>query len=117
MQAVGYGLVTRVRVWNGGRDLKAEYLDLKIHRPDVASSVGHAIKIVWTDPDLAERRYSIRLDPVNRYLAMPFLGPDGLTCLVWRHSPDGEDAIEIIDFSEPWAEDLDMPAVWPRPEE
>jgi hypothetical protein len=26
------------------------------------------------------------------------------------------DAIEVVDFSQPWGDDLDMPLVWPRPD-
>ena len=49
-------------------------------------------------------------------MAMPFLASDGVTCLVWRHSPDGDDGIEIVDFTQLWGADLDMPPVWPRPD-
>jgi hypothetical protein len=108
--------VTRVRFWNEVRDLKAEYLYLKKHRPAEADAIRDAITLVLEDPDRAGRRYSIRLDPTAKYLAMPFRGPDGLTCLVWRHSPDGDDAIEIVDFNQPWGDELDMPPVWPRPD-
>jgi hypothetical protein len=108
--------VTAVRFWNEGRDLEAEYWDIKKHRPTAAEAIRNAITVVSSDPETARRRYSIRLDPEAGYLAMPFLGPDGLTCLVWRHSPDGDDAVEIVDFSQPWGDDLDMPPMWPRPD-
>lgn len=107
--------MTHVRFWNEGRDLKAEYFYLKGHRPAEARAIRDAIADVVKDPDLAGRRYSTRLDRAAGWLAMPFLAPGGLTCLAWRHSPDGDDAIEVVDFSEPW-DDLDMPLVWPRPD-
>jgi hypothetical protein len=107
--------VTVVRFWTEGRDLETEYWDIKNRRPAAAEAIRDAITVVWSDPEIAERRYSIRLDPEAGYLAMPFLTPDGMTCLVWRHSPTGEDAVEIVDFGQPWGDDLDMPLVWPRP--
>ena len=108
--------MTHVRFWDEGRDLKAEYLALKSQRPDHARAVGEAITVIWSDPEVADRRYSILLDREARYMAMPFRRPNGLTCLVWRHSPDGDDAIQIVDWDQPWGDELDMPAVWPRPE-
>lgn len=92
-----------------------EYRDLKVRRPSEANAIRDAITDVVRDPETAERRYSIRLDPAAGYMAMPFLASDGVTCLVWRHSPDGDDGIEIVDFTQPWGADLDMPPVWPRP--
>ena len=106
--------MTHVKFLNEGRDLEVEYFSLKSQRPAEAAAIRDAITVVWADPDLAERRYSIRLDTETGYLAMPFLGPDGLTCLVWRQSPKGYDDIWIVDFSQPWG-DLDRPPVWPRP--
>jgi len=106
--------VTQVRLWNEHRDLMAEYIVLKEKRPDEACAIRDAITVIWTNPDIAGTRYSIRLDPVAGYMAMPFVAPTGLTCLVWRHSPDGDDVVEIVDWHEPW-DDLDMPPVWPRP--
>jgi hypothetical protein len=108
--------VSQVRFWTEVRDLVAEYRDLKSRRPSEANAIRDAIADVVRDPGIAERRYSIRLDRAAGYLAMPFLAPDGVTCLVWRHSPDGDDAIEIVDFSQLWGDDLDMPSVWPRPD-
>lgn len=108
--------MTAVRFWEEGRDLEAEYWDIKEHRPAAAEAIRDAITVVSSDPETAGRRYSISLDPEAGYLALPFLSPDGLTCLVWRHSPDGDDAVEIVDFSQPWGDDLDMPRVWPRPD-
>jgi hypothetical protein len=109
-------VVTAVRFLVEGHDRVAEYLDLKERRPTVAAAIRDAITTVVADPDMAQRLYSIRLDRETGYLAMPFLGQDGLLCLVWRHSPDGDDAIEVVDFSQPWGDDLDMPLVWPRPD-
>jgi len=108
--------VTHVHFWNEVHDLKADYFYLKKHRPAEAKAIRDAIAVVVKDPDRAGRRYSIRLDPAAGWLAMPFPGPDGLTCLVWRHSPDGDDAIEIADFSQCWGDELDMPPIWPRHE-
>jgi hypothetical protein len=108
--------VTRVRFWNEGRNLEAEYFDLKRRRPSRAKAIREAITLVCMDPDRAEHRYSIELDKVARYMAMPFLAPDGLTCLVWRQSPDGDDVVVIVDFDQPWDDDLDMPPIWPRPD-
>ena len=90
----------------------AEYLALKrTHR----MAVRAAITVVWEDPATAERRYSVLLDRLAKYLAMPFLTPDGLTALTWRQSPDDDDLIVVVDFTEPWG-DLDRPDVWPRPD-
>jgi hypothetical protein len=55
--------VTIVRFWREGRDLKAEYWDIKDRRPAAAEAIRDAITVVWSDPEVAERRYSIRLDP------------------------------------------------------
>jgi hypothetical protein len=107
--------MTHVRFWNEGSDLKAEYFYLKSHQPAEARAIRDAIADVVKDPDLAGRRYSTRLDRAAGWLATPFLAPGGLTCLIWRHSPDGDDAIEVVDFSQPW-DDVDMPPVWPRPD-
>jgi hypothetical protein len=105
-----------VRFSNGQSDRLAEYRDIKTRRPAAGGAIRDAITVVCADPDRARRRYSIRLDSANDYMAMPFLDGDGLkTCLVWREAPDGDDAIEIVDFGNPWG-DLDNPEVWPRPD-
>jgi hypothetical protein len=115
-EAVCFWPMARVNLWNRDRDLMAEYQALKKTRPDVARAVRDAITVVARDPATAERRYSTLLDHVAKFLAMPFLSPDGVTALTWRHDPDGDDAIEIVDFSEPWG-DVPMPNVWPRPDQ
>jgi hypothetical protein len=107
-------IVTAVRFWNEGRDLAAEYWNIKERRPAAAEAIRDAVTVIWSDPETAQKRYSISLDSEAGYLAMPFLSPDGMTCLVWRHSPDGDDAIEIVDFGQPWGDDLDLPLEWPR---
>jgi hypothetical protein len=108
--------VTEVRFFNErGRDRFEEYREIKRHRPAEADAVRDAISLIAADPELAERDYSIRLgDAQARYLAMPFLGPDGVTCLVWRHFPDGGDGVEIVHFQQAWGDDLDKPRIWPR---
>lgn len=108
--------MTEVRFFSErGRDRFEEYLEIKRARPAQARAIRDAITLAAADPDKAERDYSIRLgDPRERYLAMPFLAPDGCTCLVWRHSPDGGDSIEIVHFTQAWGDDLDMPKIWPR---
>jgi hypothetical protein len=116
-EAVSSWLVTHVRFWAEGRDLMVEYRSLKSQRPSQANAVRDAITVVSMDPERAERRYSIRLDRETGYMAMPFRTPDGLTCLVWRHSPDGDDAIEIVDWDQPWGDELDRPPVWPPPDQ
>lgn len=108
--------MTKVRFFNErGRDHLEEYKEIKRRRPAEAAAIRDAITLIVADPEKAERDYSISLrDPLARYLAMPFLGPDGLTCLVWRHFPDGGDGVEIVHFQQAWGDDLDMPRVWPR---
>jgi len=108
--------VTEVRFFNErGRDRFEEYLDIKRRRPGQAAAIRDAITLIVADPGKAERDYSIELgDPQARYLAMPFLAPDGLTCLVWRHFPDGGDGVEIVHFQQAWGDDLDRPKIWPR---
>jgi hypothetical protein len=75
--------VTEVRFFNERcRDRFDEYQDVKRRRPAQAAAIRDAINLIVADPDKAERDYSIRLgDPQTRYLAMPFLAPDGL--LAW----------------------------------
>jgi hypothetical protein len=106
--------MAHVRFWNEGRDLLAEYLYLKSHRPAQARAIRDAITVIHADPDRAERMYSVPIDPENGWLAMPFLGPDGLTCLVWRQSPHGYDEFWIGDFDQPWG-DLALPRDRPSP--
>jgi hypothetical protein len=108
--------VTSVRFFcERGRDRFAEYQEIKRCRPAEAEAIRNAITLIVADPEKAQRDYSIDLgDPQARYLGMPFLGPDGLTCLVWRHFPDGDDGVEIVHFQQAWGDDLDMPRVWPR---
>ena len=90
-------------------------MDIKRRRPAQAAAIRDAFSLIVADPDKAERDYSIGLgDPQARYLAMPFLAPGGLTCLVWRPSPDGSDEIEIVHFQQAWGDDLDRPKIWPR---
>lgn len=109
-------LVTQVRFFSErGRDRFEEYLEIKRLRPAQARAIREAISLVASDPDKAERDYSIWLgDPQARYLALPFLAPDGLTCLVWRHFPEGGDGVEIVHFQQAWGDDLDRPKIWPR---
>ena len=92
--------MTEVRFFSErGRDRFEEYLDIKHRRPVQAAAIRDATSLIVADPDKAERDYSIGLgDPQARYLALPFLAPDGLTCLVWRLFPDGGDGIEIVHF-------------------
>lgn len=108
--------MTEVRFFNErGRDRFEEYLEIRRRRPAEAKAIRDAITLIEADPERAERDYPIGLgDPQARYLAMPFLGPDGLTCLVWRHFPDGGDGVEIVHFQQAWGDDLDRPRVWPR---
>jgi hypothetical protein len=75
--------VTEVRFFSErGRDRFEEYLDIKRRRPAQAAAIRDAISLIVADPDKAERDYSIGLgDPQARFFAMPFLAPDGLTCL------------------------------------
>lgn len=108
--------MTSVRFFNeSGRDRFQEYQRIKLRRPAEAKAIQEAITLIVADAEKAERDYSIDLgDPQARYLAMPFLGTDGLMCLVWRHFPDGDDGVEIVHFQQAWGDDLDMPRVWPR---
>jgi len=108
--------VTEVRFFNErGRDRFEEYLEIKQRRPAEASAIRDAVTLVATDPRKAETDYSIWLgDPRARFLAMPFRGPDGVMCLVWRHAPDGGDGVEIVHFQQAWGDDLDRPKIWPR---
>lgn len=108
--------MTEVRFFNErGRDRFEEYLEIRRRRPAEAEAIRDAITPIEADPERAERDYSIGLgDPQVRYLAMPFLGPDGFMCLVWRHFPDGGDGVEIVHFQQAWGDDLDRPRVWPR---
>ncbi len=108
--------MTEVRFFNErGRDRFEEYLEIRRRRPAEAEAIRDAITLIEADSERAERDYSIGLgDPQARYLAMPFLGPDGLMCLVWRHFPDGGDGVEIVHFQQAWGDDLDRPRVWPR---
>jgi hypothetical protein len=108
--------VTEVRFFSErGRDRFEEYLEIKKRRPAEGDAIRDAISLVVVDPERAERDYSIRLgDPRARYLALPFLGPEGVTCLVWRHFPDGGDGVEIVHFQQAWGDDLDKPRIWPR---
>jgi hypothetical protein len=105
--------VATVRFFNErGRDRYEEYLDIKQGRPAEAAAIRDAIGVVAADPVRAQRDYSIDLgDPQARYFAMPFLGPDGVTCLVWRPCPDDDDCVEIVHFRRPWGDDLDRPSV------
>lgn len=108
--------MTEVRFFSErGRDRFEEYLEIKKRRPAEGDAIRDAISLVVVDPERAERDYSIRLgDPRARYLALPFLGPEGVTCLVWRHFPDGGDGVEIVHFQQAWGDDLDKPRIWPR---
>ncbi len=108
--------MTKVRFFNErGRDRYEEYLDIKRRHPTEAKAISDAIALIVADPEKAARSYSILLgDREARYFAMPFQGPSGLTCLVWRPFPDGDDGVEIVHFQQAWGDDLDMPRVWPR---
>ena len=108
--------MTSVEFWTDGEhDGWVEYQELRANLPAAARVVRDAITLITDDQDRARREYSIVLDRRDRYLGLPFLGPDGLTCLTWRQDPDGYDCVQIVDFSAPWA-DLPMPRVWPRPD-
>lgn len=107
--------MTSVEFWTeGDYDAWAEYQQVKADHPAVGRAIREAISLIVNDPDAAEREYSTLLDRTARYLALPFETSDGLTCLIWRQSPDGYDSIQVIDFSEPWTDDLPMPRTWPR---
>ena len=108
--------MTEVRFFSErGRDRFEEYLEIKKRRPAEGDAIRGAISLIAVDPERAERDYSIRLgDPQARYLALPFVGPEGITCLVWRHFPDGGDGVEIVHFQQAWGDDLDKPRIWPR---
>lgn len=75
--------MTIVRFWREGRDLAAEYWDIKGRRPAEAEAIRDAITVVWSDPEIAERRYSIRLDPEAGYLGHAVLRPGlaDMSCL------------------------------------
>jgi hypothetical protein len=107
--------MTEVR-WrtNGDVDRAEEYLELRKRRPAEAAAVRDAINTILRDPEVAARTYSVLLDRISGTLVMPYLRAVGsLTVLAWFSDPD-DDAIEIIDFSQMWTEDLDMPLVYPR---
>jgi hypothetical protein len=60
-------------------DRSGYLVGIKRRRPTQAAAIRDAISLIVADPDKAERDYSIGLgDPRARYLAMPFLAPDGL---------------------------------------
>jgi hypothetical protein len=76
--------------------------------------VRDAINTILINPDAAARKYSVLLDRESGTLVMPYLRAVGrLTVLAWFNDPD-DNAIEIIDFSQMWTDDLDMPLVYPR---
>lgn len=107
--------MTKVR-WrkDGGIDRGKEYVDLRERRPAEAAAVRDAISTILLDPEVAVQKYSVLLDRESRTLVMPYLRAVGmLTVLAWFNDPD-EDAIDIIDFSQMWTDDLDMPLVYPR---
>jgi hypothetical protein len=106
--------VVRWRAEDEGVDRAQEYLDLRQRRPAEAAAVAEAINTILADPELAARKYSVLLDRVAGTLVMPYLRAVGmLTVLAWRNRPD-RDEIEIIDFSQPWGDDLWMPEKYPR---
>jgi hypothetical protein len=107
--------MTEVR-WrkNGNVDRAEEYLELCERRPTEAAAIRDAINTILRDPDVAARKYSVLLDRISGTLVMPYLRAVGsLTVLAWFNDPD-DDAIEIIDFSQIWTDDLDVPLVYPR---
>src|SRR5690348_14834595 len=104
----------RWRKDDDGVDRGQEYLELRESRPDEAAAVRDAINTILRNPEEAARKYSVLLDRVSRTLVMPYLRAVGrLTVLAWFNDQDDE-AIEIIDFSQVWTDDLDMPPVYPR---
>lgn len=104
----------RWRKDDDGVDRGEEYLELRKRRPEEAAAVRDAINTILLDPEAAEWKYSVLLDRVSRTLVMPYLRAVGrLTVLAWFNDP-GDDAIEIIDFSQVWTDDLNMPRVYPR---
>lgn len=97
-----------------GVDRGKEYLELRESRPEEAAAVKNAVNTILRNPEDAARKYSVLLDQVSRTLVMPYLRAVGrLTVLAWFNDPD-DDAIVVIDFSQVWPDDLDMPSVYPR---
>jgi len=106
--------VVRWRKDDDGVNRGKEYLELRERRPAEAAALRDAINAILLDPELASQKYSLLLDRESRTLVMPYLRAVGrLTVLAWFNDPD-EDAIEVIDFSQVWTDDLDMPLVYPR---
>ncbi|HYZ52777.1 MAG TPA: hypothetical protein VE733_04605 [Streptosporangiaceae bacterium] len=102
----------RWRKDDNGVDRGEEYLELRERRPAEAAVVRDAINTILRDPEVAAQKYSVLLDRESRTLVMPYLRTVGrLTVLAWFNDPD-DDAIEIIDFSQMWTDDLDMPRVY-----
>ncbi len=106
--------VVRWRKDDMGVDRAEEYLELRERRPAEAAALRDAINTILRNPEMAMKQYSILLDRESGTYVMPYLRAVGrLTVLAWFNDPN-DDAIEIIDFSQMWTDDLDMPLIYPR---